>query len=721
MTAKNLQKKIFPLPKQVEVSDSTLKLDKVALKITADVHTAKQAAAVIEKKLAALGIGVCDCAKTTITLALGDAPAQVQFAEQGYRIAVTADGVELTGFGARGVYYAAVSFVQILDREIPCCEILDWPDMDFRGHVIESRLGSDLMEKEDWFAMIDDLAGQKINHLQVDVYGCWLVQYDGRVSEYLYVPIEGYPELKTPFHVKYYSPTRGQWVEGDKLPPMFEKNFFGELVAYGYERGMKVFPGFNSYGHNTLIPHTYPELSAKDEEGNPSYSGFCTSNPDVYKLLFSAYDQLIDKYMKPYGSDCIALQLDEVWAEIGQYAGDIFSKRSPWCKCPQCRDLNEGLLFVEHAVRLVKHLKEKGMKRVFICCDMLIDHGPNGVGVLTEPLLAALKREDVFDTVTITWWTYADLWEKLMYHTTQPETGLKRVTSPWNGYYHWCVQTNSTRDIYMLAKIAHDEGCDGMHSYSAYDPCFDRSHHLLAELSWSYEQAGDIQAVTDRYLQQNFPTHYEAARRAFQMFDFITEERIDQPEGNSSCLANYFMLRDRLSYYFYSYVEAGKPYPRVFPGEALEKVCARREDHVRAMLSISGMAKEAKTIWEQIAADPACNQEQARRYAYEADNYMVLVDDYLAMLRMMELTEEGEYEAVKALAQERRDTRIALMRRHEQVKDSYQQPWNLRNHSIFMQFFEDLRVYIENTPADKLDLNFFDMRHLASERFMWLR
>ena len=308
-----------------------------------------------------------------------------------------------------------------------------------------------------------------------------------------------------------------------------------------------------------------------------------------------------------------------------------------------------------------------------------------------------------------------------MYHTTQPETGLKRVTSPWNGYYHWCVQTNSTRDIYMLAKIAKDEGCDGMHSYSAYDPCFDRSHHLLAELSWSYDQAGDIQSVTDRYLQQNFPTHYEAARRAFQMFDFITEERIDQPEGNSSCLANYFMLRDRLSYYFYSYVAADKPYPRVFPGEALEKVCARREDHVRAMLSISGMAKEAKAIWEQIAADPACNQNMATRYAYEADNYMVLVDDYLAMLRMMELTEEGEYEAIKALAEERRDTRIALMRRHEQVKDSYQQPWNLRNHSIFMQFFEDLRVYIENTPADKLELNFFDMRYLASERFFWLR
>ena len=722
MTKEMLKKLIFPLPKQVTVQEGTLNLTKVALRVTADAHTAKQAGALIEKQLAKLGVEVCDCAETAITLALGEAPAEVSFADQAYSIKVTAAGAELTGFGAQGVFYAAVTFVQLLkSAEVPFCEILDWPDMEFRGQIMETRLGTDCMEKQDWFDMIDDFASQKINHLQVNVYGCWLVQYDHRVSEYLFVPLDGYPELKTPYHWKYYSPTEGKWIEADVLPPMFEKNFFGELIAYGYERGIKVFPGFNSYGHNTLIPHTYPELSAKTEDGGYSYSGFCTSNPDVYKLLFSAYDQLIDKYMKPYGSDCIALQLDEVWAEVGQYAGDIFSKRNPWCKCPKCRDLVEGELFVEHTVKLVKYLKEKGMKRVFICCDMLIDHGPNGVGVLTEPLLAALKREDVFDVVTITWWTYADLWEKLMWHTTQPETGLKRVTSPWNGYYHWCFQTNSTRDIYMLAKIAREENCDGMHSYSSWDPCFDRCHHLLAELCWSYDEAGGITEVTDRYLLQNFPTKFEKARRAQQLFDYITEERIDQPEGNSSCLANYFMLRDRLSYYFYSYVEEGKPYPRIFPGEALQKVCARREDHVRAMLQISGMAKEAMAIWEEIAADPACNQNMAARYAYEADNYMVLVDDYLAMLRMMELTEEGDIEGVKALAIQRRDERVRLMVRHEQVKDSYQQPWNLRNHSIFMVFYEDLINYIEKTPAEELKLDWFDMRYLASDRFFWLR
>ena len=139
------------------------------------------------------------------------------------------------------------------------------------------------------------------------------------------------------------------------------------------------------------------------------------------------------------------------------------------------------------------------------------------------------------------------------------------------------------------------------------------------------------------------------------------------------------------------------------------------------MLQISGMAKEAQAIWNEIAEDPACDQDMAKRYAYEADNYMVLVDDYLAMLRMMELTEEGDIDGVKAIAVKRHEERIRLMTRHEQVKDSYQQPWNLRNHSIFMQFYADLIAYIEKTPAEEIKLDWFDMRYLASDRFFWLR
>jgi hypothetical protein len=361
------------------------------------------------------------------------------------------------------------------------------------------------------------------------------------------------------------------------------------------------------------------------------------------------------------------------------------------------------------------------MKNVVMDCDMLIDHGPNGVGDLTDNLVHAIKDAGLQDVVIIGWWTYADLWEKLMFHSTRPELGLRRLVMPWNGYYCWCMQCNPLRDIQMLAKMAVDEGCEGIHSYSSWDMCQDRNNHAVAEYGWSYAQAKSIQQVSDHYVMQKFPTKFEDARRAFQLFDYITEERIDQPEGNSSCLANYFMLRDRLSYYFYSYVEEGKPYPRIFPGEAVEKVCARREDHVRAMLQISGMAKEAKAIWESIAEDKACDQDMARRYAYEADNYMVLVDDYLAILRMMELAEAGDYTAVATLAQTRRSARLELMIRLQQVKELYLQPSQLRNHSIFMQFFADLADYIEKTPAEEIKLDFFDMRYLESDRYRWLR
>ena len=719
---KELKNRIFPLPKQVEEGSGSLKLTKVRLKVQTDVITAEAAKELLEKKLAAAGVQVCDCAETVITLNLGQAPAGVSFPEQAYSVEIAENGVMLTGFGSGGVYYAAVTFGQLLDgSELPCAKIVDWPDLYWRGHKIETRYGSDLMEEQDWLDLIDDLAQQKMNHLEVAVYGCWVVQYDGRVSEYLYVPLEGYPELKTPFQVKYFDPRTGQWVREDKLPPMFAKNFFGKLVEYGAKRGIKVFPGFNSYGHNTLIPNYYHEVSAKDENGEATLTGFCTANPRTYEMLFDMYDQIIDKYLAPYGVDCFDVTLDEVWPEIAQNAEDIFRRRNPWCQCPQCRSMNPGEMFIKHAIAIFKHLKEKGMKHICFACDMLIDHGPFGVGVLTEPLLKALKENDLQDNVTVRWWTYADLQQKLMFQSTQPETGLKRILCPWNGYYAWCCQCNSVRNSQLLAKMATEEKALGMNCYSSWDGCQDRTNHVFSEFAWGYETAGSIQDITDRYLQQYFPTKFEQARRAFQLFDYITEERIDQPEGNSSCLANYFMLRDRLSYYFYSYVEDNKPYPRIFPGEALEKVCARREDHVRAMLQISGMAKEARAIWEEIAADPTCNQRQARRYAYEADNYMVLVDDYLAMLRMMELAEAGEYAQVKAMAEARRDARVALMAHMQTVKEDYLLPSQLRNHSIFMQFFADLADYIEKTPESEIKLDFFDMRYLASERFMWLR
>ena len=722
MTVKELKTKIFPVPKQAQTNGEMLQLKSCRIDVQTDVITAETAAELMKKALTEQGVAVCEDAETVITLSLGEAPEGVINKDSAYAVEVTENAVNLTGFGEAGLYYTAVTLSQILKNgEVPVCTVLDWPDMANRGHFIECRYFSDIMQKQDWMDAIDDAAMRKCNAITLDIYNCWVVQYDRKVSEFLYIPIEGHPELQTTAISKYYSPKLGHWVRDEQVHPIVKEDFLGELMAYGRKRGVEVNVAFSSYGHNTLIPRKNANVSAKDESGEPTLSGFCTSNPETYELLFSIYDYIIDKYLKPNGVTTFGAGLDEVWAEVGQNPDDIFKLTSPWCQCPECRKHSKGELFVNHAVRCIKYLKEKGMKNVIMACDMLIDHGPNGVGELSQMLLDKIRENDLMDVVSINWWTYADLPEKLMFRTTRPELGFRRSVVPWNGYYAWCMQCNSVRDVYMLAEMGIREKCEGYTAYSTWDSCFDRTNHLIAEFPWNLEGSGGIEGATDHYLKINFPTKFEQARRAFQIADYITEERIDQPEGNSSCLANYFMLRDRLSYYFYTYVETGKPYPHPFPGEALEKICKRRDDHVRAMLQISSMAKELADIWEEIAADPACNQLQARRYVYEAHNYMVLVDDFLALLRMMELTEAGEYEAIRQLALARKEARLEQMRELEEVKAAYLAPFQLRNSSVYMQFFADLADYIEKTPVDEIKLDWYDMRYLESDRSRWLR
>ena len=142
---------------------------------------------------------------------------------------------------------------------------------------------------------------------------------------------------------------------------------------------------------------------------------------------------------------------------------------------------------------------------------------------------------------------------------------------------------------------------------------------------------------------------------------------------------------------------------------------------MRAMLQITGMAKELAAIWEEIAADPACNQLQARRYVYEAHNYQVLVDDFIALFRMMELSGEKDYATIRQMALERKAARLEQMKELEEVKEPYLAEFQLRNSSVYMQFFQDLADYIEKTPAEEIRLDWYDMRYLESDRSRWLR
>ncbi len=539
-----------------------------------------------------------DAVPATILMKIdtASAPAGIKNPEQGYMIeTMTApDGTAaaiVTGFGIPGLYYGAVTLKQCLKPDcsdgllsLPRMRIIDWPDLKTRGHFMESRYGSNLMELDDWKHVIDNMAGMKMNQLVVSVYGCWCVQYDGRVSEYFYLPIKRYPKLNTPVVARFYSPAAGKWIDGEKLPPMYEEDFFGELIAYGNTHGITVFPLFNSFGHNTLIPACYPEVSAIDENGKAALTGFCTSNPKTYEMLFSIYDEIIDRYLAPNGIDSFHIGMDEVWDGIAHNKDDIYRIRSPWCKCPKCSARGGKALFIDHAVRLLKHLKGRGMKNIYMYHDMLIGHGGQARGAVSgescEDLVNALKDNGLLDVIVVDWWSYSAFKEKLMFASTRPDLGLRHTVKPWNGYYHWTILTNSVSNSRLLAEMGVSEGAEGMQSYSAWDLSYDRNHCSQADFSWNFKGAGTEEDVTRHYVWHYFDAVADRAEKAFRLMDLAVEDRIGKYDNGTPVLSRYSLMLRTLSYYFYSYVQAGKPYPRIFPGEGLSALYPKRRENI---------------------------------------------------------------------------------------------------------------------------------------------
>ena len=63
---------------------------------------------------------------------------------------------------------------------------------------------------------------------------------------------------------------------------------------------------------------------------------------------------------------------------------------------------------------------------------------------------------------------------------------------------------------------------------------------------------------------------------------------------------------------------------------------------------------------------------------------------------------------------------ITLMRCCEDTKETFvTEAMTMRQHSIFLQLYEDIADWCEKNPGEKLDL--LNMRHVLSQRSWWLR
>jgi hypothetical protein len=95
----------------------------------------------------------------------------------------------------------------------------------------------------------------------------------------------------------------------------------------------------------------------------------------------------------------------------------------------------------------------------------------------------------------------------------------------------------------------------------------------------------------------------------------------------------------------------------------------------------------------------------ARRMEYECQNYLCLTQDWLAILQMYDMTQEGCFQDIAPLARERYYARLETMRLMEQVKEKWaREGAAMRDLSVLLQVFKDIADYIESTDDPKLDL-----------------
>ena len=729
----NITSRIVTPPKSFELINKTpLLLGKVGqafytIENNADGALAAFAEGKLKSRLSAL-LGTSESGQgTVIRLELGVPSRQIDNQEQGYSITADDGVISLCGFGERGLLYAVVTLCQLLKLEngeltLPAFKMLDWPDLSRRGHNIECRFGSYRMDIDDWKAAIDDMVEKKENALTIGVYGCWSVQFDGMVSEYLYVPFEKYPKLQTPLYTKYFSPKQNKWVNKPELPPMFEKDLLGDVIVYGKERGIEVFPFFNTYGHNSLLPRIFPEISAKYESGEPTLNGLCTHNEKTYEVLFELLDTIIDKYLIPNGIYSIDIGLDEVGDAdylIGINADDLWKSRPQFCKCEKCRDANPRDLFIDHVIKMISHCKEKGMKNVYICEDMFFRRNRPAERDLLKLFHERLEQEDLLDVTVLNWWNYVETEELLAFGPEDiVRSGIRSVTKPMNGYYHWHLYYPRINNSYYLIRSAYKSKCEGFISYSGWDNCFDCNNSAQAQFAWKFKGSGAQEGAIRRYCQRVFPTLAEETLEAFKSLNACMEDNTD--DMNPATLLEKYM-----SYYFFSYIQKGKPYPRNFPGEGVQRFLSNYDEATALMDSVHQWAVKARAIFLKALDTDGCDKYFASRYAWEADNIVTLCEDYEALLYMHKLNTAGldpsTVAEIRDLAAQRKNTRLKLMERAEEIKESYLFSSHLRNQSIFMQIFADIEAYMTVTPLDEIKLDLTDLTEIGSAEYKNLR
>ena len=691
---------IFPTPKQILAGDgtATFRVSDLDLRLPAEAGGLIQSA--VDAITRAVGHELpASSATATLTISVDDSTLSSQCVpeqDEGYVLQISNVGIQIIGRDPAGCYYGAITLSQIMTVDngfVTCPEvtIIDWPDYHYRGLFIEDFWGADLMGVEDYRDLIERCAVLKLNTLAIGIFGGWEIKHHGKLTEFLMVPLERHPELKTPQLIRYVDPESRQKVELNYLPRMFEEDHLNQIIRLAQEKNIKVIPLWGGPAHVTLLPRLHPEISARDCQGQLTHYGYCMSEPATWELLFDILDEIAEKYLLPNGLDTLQLACDEIYPIRGIYEDDPLIEVNPWCRCAECATHSEAELLTKYVITLAGHLKEKGIK-TFIWQDTF--ERLDAMDVLWEGLRAAGLEDDI----SMGWWCYKeplpDFSSRLpIPNWAQPSTGILASI-----FYQ-----DFSRNIYGMLRRGWEAGAVGATAYNVPDPAQHKNYHCLAEFAWNQAAGSTLPHFNIKYAQTHFGDSWRDALEAYDVAERVF---------GSYPLIVYTL--DQLIYYFNSYPYGVQDYPTNVLSSVASNPLALKEALRQSVAHVT----TAKTLIARCREDDRAGLIPL--FTHECDRVVSVVEAVLDTVEAL-----SGYTEARGILAANRDRALALlesstkrvrapldemlrvMREMKNLKPAYLLPATWQELSYLVSFMDDLvaqlRQLRERVAKDRLD------------------
>jgi hypothetical protein len=267
---------------------------------------------------------------------------------ESYRLSIADAGIEIVGADHAGVWYGFCTLRQILQQaapELPLLEITDAPDFPQRGVMLD--VSRDKVPTMDTlYALIDRLAGWKINHLEL---------YFEHAFAY-----PSHPEV---------------WRDASPFTPQE----ILELDAFCRQRHIDLVPNQNSLGHmERWLKHPRYAPLAESPDGFVAWGGHRPPSslnpldPGSIALIASLYDELLPHFTSPF----LNVGGDEPW-ELGQ-------GRS----AAECERIGLGRVYLNYLLALHAEVTKRG-KTMMMWDDIIVQY-PELIPELPRDVIAMI-------------------------------------------------------------------------------------------------------------------------------------------------------------------------------------------------------------------------------------------------------------------------------------------------------------------------------------------